>query len=52
MVDLKELRQAQTKPDPVAANHILRDAFVTDVRPVVESWRKDNDLPENPFAEL
>lgn len=52
LVDLKELRKAQTKPDAVAANRILRDAFVTDVRPVVESWRKDNDLPENPFAEL
>jgi len=52
LVNLKELRKAQTKPDAVAANRILRDAFVTDVRPVVESWRKDNDLPENPFAEL
>jgi len=52
LVDLKELRKAQTKPDPIAANQILRDAFVTDVRPVVESWRKDNNLPENPFKEL
>jgi len=50
-VDIKELRAAQMKPDPVEANRILRDAFVTDVRPVVESWRKDKGLPENPFAE-
>ncbi len=52
LVDLKELKAAQSKPDPAGANRILRDAFVTDVRPVVESWRKDNKLPEDPFKEL
>lgn len=52
LVDLKELRQAQTKPDPGEANRILRDAFVTDVRPVVESWRKDRGLPEDPLREM
>lgn len=51
LIDLKELREAQAKPDPIAANRILRDAFVTDVRPVVESWRKEKGLPEDPFAE-
>ncbi len=52
LVNLDELKTAQSKPDPTAANRILRDAFVTDVRPVVASWRKDNKLPEDPIAEL
>ena len=52
LVNLDELKAAQAKPDITAANRILRDAFVTDVRPVVSSWRKDNNLPENPFSEL
>lgn len=52
LVNLEELNNAQTKPDITAANRILRDAFVTDVRPVVASWRKDNNLPEDPIAEL
>jgi len=52
LVNLDELKTAQSKPDTTAANRILRDAFVTDVRPVVASWRKDNKLPEDPIAEL
>ncbi len=52
LVDLKELKKVQGKPDVTGANRLLRDAFVTDVRPVVESWRKDAGLPEDPFAEL
>lgn len=52
LVNLDELKTAQSKPDSTAANRILRDAFVTDVRPVVASWRKDNKLPEDPMAEL
>jgi len=52
LVNLDELKTAQSKPDPTAANRILRDAFVTDVRPVVASWRKDNKLPEDPVTEL
>ena len=52
LVNLDELKTAQSKPDTTAANRILRDAFVTDVRPVVASWRTDNKLPEDPMAEL
>ena len=52
LVDLKELKAAQSRPDITAANRILRDAFVTDVRPVVASWRKDNKLPEDPVSKL
>lgn len=52
LVNLDELKAAQAKPDTTTANRILRDAFVTDVRPVVASWRKDNNLPEDPLSEL
>ncbi|MCK5786043.1 MAG: hypothetical protein KAH54_05750 [Candidatus Sabulitectum sp.] len=52
LVNLEELKTAQSKPATTTANRILRDAFVTDVRPVVASWRKDNKLPEDPMAEL
>ncbi len=52
LVDLNDLKNLQAKPDVSAANKVLRDAFVTDVRPVVKKWRKDNKLPEDPFAEL
>jgi len=52
LVDLNELKDLQAKPDITAANKVLRDAFVTDVRPVVKKWRKDNKLPQDPFAEL
>ncbi len=52
LVDLGELKAAQSKPDVTRANRVLRDAFVTDVRPVVASWRKDNNLPEDPINEL
>lgn len=49
LVNLDELRNLQSKPDPWIANRLLRDAFVTDVRPVVRAWREDNSLPTNPL---
>jgi L-rhamnose isomerase/sugar isomerase len=52
LVNLDELKAAQAKPDVTAANRILRDAFVTDVRPVVASWRQDRNLPEDPISVL
>jgi len=52
LVNLEELKAAQAKPDITTANRILRDAFVTDVRPVVASWRQDNNLPEDPISAL
>jgi L-rhamnose isomerase/sugar isomerase len=48
LVNLAELRDLQNRPDPWAANRLLRDAFVTDVRPVVRAWREDNGLPPDP----
>ncbi len=52
LVNLDEYKAAQSKPDITTANRILRDAFVTDVRPVVASWRKDNNLPEDPMDKI
>ena len=49
LVNLDVLRKLQSKPDPWEANRLLRDAFVTDVRPVVRAWREDNSLPADPM---
>jgi L-rhamnose isomerase/sugar isomerase len=45
LVNIPELRKLQNKPDPWKANRFLRDAFVTDVRPVVNAWKEDKGLP-------
>ena len=49
VVNHEELREAQNEPDPVRADGILRDAFMTDVRPVLKAWREENGLPPDPL---
>ncbi len=51
LVNPDELKQLQEVPDVSGANRVLRDAFVTDVRPVVQHWRETNNLPVDPIAE-
>jgi len=51
VVNPDELKQLQESPDVTGANRLLRDAFVTDVRPVVEHWRETHNLPKDPVAE-
>lgn len=51
LVNPEELKKLQEKPDVAGANRLLRDAFVTDVRPVVEHWRETRNLPPDPLAE-
>lgn len=51
LVNPDELRQLQETPDVTGANRLLRDAFVTDVRPVVQHWRETSNLPVDPIAE-
>jgi L-rhamnose isomerase/sugar isomerase len=51
LVNPDELKQMQEAPDLSGANRILRDAFVTDVRPVVQNWRETNNLPVDPISE-
>ncbi|MGA8027492.1 MAG: TIM barrel protein [Bryobacteraceae bacterium] len=52
MVDHKRLAEAQSSADIVGAEECLRDAFATDVRPMIESWRKSKGLPANPLRAL
>jgi L-rhamnose isomerase / sugar isomerase len=52
LVDEKRLSEAQSKAEIVKAEEYLRDAFATDVRPIVEAWRKSKGLPVNPLRAL
>lgn len=52
LVDHKLLNQAQSNADIVKAEECLRDAFATDVRPILEEWRKSKRLPANPLRAL
>jgi L-rhamnose isomerase/sugar isomerase len=54
MVDRAALADAQEANDVLGANAILMDAFYTDVRPDLATWRESRGLPPDPgraFAE-
>jgi L-rhamnose isomerase / sugar isomerase len=48
LVDLPALRVAQNSGDVLEANSILKDAYDTDVRPLLSCARADAGLPEDP----
>ena len=50
LVDRRKLRDAQMRMDIVDAEQCLRDAFYTDVRPMLAEWRKRKNLDANPIA--
>jgi L-rhamnose isomerase/sugar isomerase len=50
IVDQDALRVAQVSGDVLAANAVLMDAFYTDVRPPLASWREERGLPADPMA--
>jgi L-rhamnose isomerase/sugar isomerase len=50
VVDHTTLAAHQQNNAIVDAETCLRDAFSTDVRPVIEEWRKAHNLPPNPLA--
>ena len=50
LVDTVALAAAQAAGDVLAANGILMDAFYTDVRPALASWRESRGLPADPMA--
>lgn len=52
LVDHAELRQAQDCSDLVRAEGLLQDAFATDVRPIVQEWRRSKGLPAQPLRAL
>jgi L-rhamnose isomerase/sugar isomerase len=49
LVDRKKLQDAQARMDIVDAENCLKDAFFTDVRPMLADWRKKKNLDPNPL---
>jgi L-rhamnose isomerase / sugar isomerase len=49
LVDHRELAIAQNKCDLVRAESLLQDAFATDVRPAIQTWRDSKGLPKDPM---
>jgi len=49
-VDTAALAEAQKAGDVLGANAILMDAFYTDVRADLATWRESRDLPANPIS--
>jgi L-rhamnose isomerase/sugar isomerase len=50
MVDRDALTRAQANGDVLGGNEILMDAFYTDVRPDLASWRESRGLPAEPLT--
>ncbi|WP_449374452.1 L-rhamnose isomerase [Arthrobacter psychrolactophilus] len=50
LVDRAALAEAQNAGDVLGANAIFSDAFYTDVRPILASWRESRGLPADPMA--
>jgi L-rhamnose isomerase/sugar isomerase len=49
LVSHAELADAQKRSDLVKAESFLQDAFATDVRPVIQEWRRSKGVPLNPL---
>jgi L-rhamnose isomerase/sugar isomerase len=49
LVDRNKLRDAQTRCNVVDAENCLKDAFATDVRPILQEWRKRKGIDPNPL---
>jgi L-rhamnose isomerase/sugar isomerase len=52
LVDHERLSGHQDACDVVAAEECFRDAFWTDVRPIIKSWRESKKLPLHPLKSL
>ena len=52
LVDHAALAEAQAKDDLVVAERILKDAYQTDVRPLLAEWRERRGLPRDPLLAL
>jgi L-rhamnose isomerase/sugar isomerase len=52
LVDRKALAIAQKSGDITGAERLLKDAFETDVRPMLADWRKSHKLSACPLTEL
>jgi L-rhamnose isomerase/sugar isomerase len=49
IVDRKKLRDAQSRCNVVDAENCLKDAFSTDVRPLLAEWRKKHGIDPDPL---
>ena len=49
LVSHADLADAQKRSDLVKAESFLQDAFATDVRPVIQEWRRSKSVPVNPL---
>jgi L-rhamnose isomerase/sugar isomerase len=52
LVDRERLSKLQDECNVVAAEECFRDAFWTDVRPMMQSWRESRKLPASPLKAL
>jgi L-rhamnose isomerase/sugar isomerase len=50
LVDREKLVANQAKGNLIDAEECLREAFFTDVRPILREWRKSKGLGEDPLA--
>lgn len=50
LVDRRKLVDAQSRMNIIDAENCLRDAFFTDVRPVLAEWRKTKGIDGDPLA--
>jgi L-rhamnose isomerase/sugar isomerase len=50
LVDHSALAEARQQEDLVRAEGVLRDAFTTDVRPLLAEYRRGHNLPPDPLA--
>jgi L-rhamnose isomerase/sugar isomerase len=50
LVDRKKLLDAQSRMNIVDAENCLKDAFATDVRPMLGEWRKRKGIDPDPLA--
>lgn len=49
LVDEADLQEAARNGDVIGAQEILREAFLTDVRPMLAEFRRSRGVPENPL---
>jgi L-rhamnose isomerase/sugar isomerase len=49
LVNREKLQQLQAEMDIVGAEEILKSAFSTDVRPILEAWREARGVKKNPL---
>jgi L-rhamnose isomerase/sugar isomerase len=50
LVDRQKLRDAQARMNIVDAEECLKEAFATDVRPMLAEWRKKKNLASDPMS--